>query len=75
MLWVLIRSEVLLMSTNTTYVVGTHCSEVLLMSTHNISFCGEIKKIINTSWLKTVPCLELCPAKTLNILRLALFNP
>ena len=32
----------------TTYVVGTHLKdllEALLMSTHNICFCGEIRKV------------------------------
>ena len=37
------------------YVVGTHLkhlSEGLLMSTHNVCFCREIKKNINTFGLK-----------------------
>ena len=45
-----------------TYVVGTHWKclrEVLLMSTHNICFLEDIRKI-SVCWLKKVPYLELC---------------
>ena len=44
MLWVLIRS-----ASPKTYVVGTHLkrlTEALLMSTHNICFCREVRKIL-----------------------------
>ena len=45
-----------------TYVVGTHCKffgEALLMSTHSVCFCGEIRKNMSTIWLKKVLELEL----------------
>ena len=45
MLWILIRSASL---------------RALLMSTHNICFRQDIRKIIDTFWLKNGPYQELC---------------
>ena len=37
---------------------------MLILSTHNICFHGEIKKLLNSFWLKHVPYLELRYNKT-----------
>ena len=47
--------------------VYKHLQEALLMSTHNICFCADIKKkyiYINTFWRKNALYLELCTVLT-----------
>ena len=49
MLWVLIKCLI----------------KVLLMSTHNMCICGEIRKILNTFGLKKASYQELCSSEEL----------